>query len=401
MTRFEITWLEDRSDESVLDEIRRVASLYPGRRMTRRMFNRASRIKSSSVENRFGSWGEATRRAGLTSAVPIYSETAVIGDLQRVSALTEEGPLTQASYGKNGHYSVAHITKRFGGWREALIQAGIGHRYAGPMVTERMRAQTGRRLTDNGLLDQIRKVSARLDRATLSGAEIAANSEVTQSQMYRRFGSVSAALKMAGIEQVSHGRRHTQDEVFENLLTVWTHYGRPPTVHEMDRPPSRIGSGTYLHRWGRWRSALKAFVERANSESDRTAGIPPGQETPTATTQGRGLLRESGAAGTLATVPALSGRQLVRRDHRSRPPATSTPRERREPSIGLRFKVLRRDHFKCVLCGDHPARNAECVLHVDHILPWSRGGRTLEENLRTLCAKCNVGRGNRDAGGDS
>lgn len=34
-------------------------------------------------------------------------------------------------------------------------------------------------------------------------------------------------------------------------------------------------------------------------------------------------------------------------------------------------------------------------LHVDHIMPWSKGGKTTFENLHTLCADCNIGRGNR------
>ena len=59
------------------------------------------------------------------------------------------------------------------------------------------------------------------------------------------------------------------------------------------------------------------------------------------------------------------------------------------------FKVLQRDRFKCVLCGDHRGRNQECVLNVDHQIPWSKGGKTREDNLRTLCATCNVGRGDR------
>ncbi|RJF69847.1 HNH endonuclease [Rhodopseudomonas palustris] len=67
----------------------------------------------------------------------------------------------------------------------------------------------------------------------------------------------------------------------------------------------------------------------------------------------------------------------------------------REFPLGLRFRVLHRDRFKCVLCGDHPARNVECNLHIDHLVPWSKGGKTREDNLRTLCAMCNMGRGNR------
>jgi len=34
------------------------------------------------------------------------------------------------------------------------------------------------------------------------------------------------------------------------------------------------------------------------------------------------------------------------------------------------------------------------VLHIDHVLPVSRGGLATLENLRTLCEKCNLGRGN-------
>ena len=28
-------------------------------------------------------------------------------------------------------------------------------------------------------------------------------------------------------------------------------------------------------------------------------------------------------------------------------------------------------------------------------MPWSKGGKTTFENLHTLCADCNIGRGNR------
>jgi 5-methylcytosine-specific restriction endonuclease McrA len=32
------------------------------------------------------------------------------------------------------------------------------------------------------------------------------------------------------------------------------------------------------------------------------------------------------------------------------------------------------------------------VLHVDHIIPWSKGGQTVDENLQTLCDRCNLGK---------
>ncbi len=58
----------------------------------------------------------------------------------------------------------------------------------------------------------------------------------------------------------------------------------------------------------------------------------------------------------------------------------------------LRFEVLKRDGFKCVYCGRRPP---EVRLHLDHVVPWSRGGRTSLENLPTACEPCNLGKGNQ------
>jgi 5-methylcytosine-specific restriction endonuclease McrA len=54
--------------------------------------------------------------------------------------------------------------------------------------------------------------------------------------------------------------------------------------------------------------------------------------------------------------------------------------------------VLRRDGFKCVLCGRSPATEVGCRLQVDHLEPFSKGGKTTIENLRTLCERCNLGK---------
>ena len=67
---------------------------------------------------------------------------------------------------------------------------------------------------------------------------------------------------------------------------------------------------------------------------------------------------------------------------------------KREPSVGLRFQVLKRDHFKCRVCGMSPAKDPSIELHIDHIVPWSKGGETTLENLQTLCSACNLGKSN-------
>lgn len=55
----------------------------------------------------------------------------------------------------------------------------------------------------------------------------------------------------------------------------------------------------------------------------------------------------------------------------------------------LRWAILVRDGHRCRGCG---ATAQESRLHVDHIVPWSKGGLTVAENLQTLCDDCNIGK---------
>lgn len=62
----------------------------------------------------------------------------------------------------------------------------------------------------------------------------------------------------------------------------------------------------------------------------------------------------------------------------------------RDPiSAALRKQVFERDAYRCVQCGDWHE------LHLDHIIPFSRGGPTTFENLQTLCRTCNLKKGDR------
>lgn len=52
-----------------------------------------------------------------------------------------------------------------------------------------------------------------------------------------------------------------------------------------------------------------------------------------------------------------------------------------------------RDHgCVCLRCGK---RRRRADLHVDHIIPLSKGGRTSTHNAQVLCKTCNLAKGNR------
>jgi len=60
---------------------------------------------------------------------------------------------------------------------------------------------------------------------------------------------------------------------------------------------------------------------------------------------------------------------------------------------GIRWQVFERDDFKCVACGVSAADGA--ILHVDHIIPRSKGGKDIIDNYQTLCHSCNIGKSNK------
>lgn len=65
---------------------------------------------------------------------------------------------------------------------------------------------------------------------------------------------------------------------------------------------------------------------------------------------------------------------------------------KRNISVTLRYQIMKRDNFKCVLCGASPAKDPTIELHIDHIIPWSKGGESTIDNLQTLCSVCNLGK---------
>ena len=64
--------------------------------------------------------------------------------------------------------------------------------------------------------------------------------------------------------------------------------------------------------------------------------------------------------------------------------------ERAKITRSVRYDIMKRDHFKCVLCG----RGVEdgVKLHIDHFIPIAGGGTSEYDNLRTLCEDCNLGK---------
>jgi 5-methylcytosine-specific restriction endonuclease McrA/predicted transcriptional regulator len=289
-----------------------------------------------------------------------YSDEDLIAELRRVAKLVPSGPLTKQAFRSLSKAGSSTVARRFGTWRNALARAGLEHRYSGRVVSAKMKRQLAREMSDEEMLIELRRVAQMQPTSLLTQRRFDAHAEISSRAVANRFGSWRAALDSAGLDPATAGRRYSDEEYFENLLRAWTRRGRQPTYAEMSEQPSTIGASSYANRWGTWSLALQAFVDYITTARKPTHGAvaETRQESPRA----------------------------------SRPSSASRSRRTKIP-LGLRYDVLRRDCFKCVACGASPAIDPSCRLHVDHIVPVTAGGDTVVENLQTLCAKCNIGKG--------
>ena len=177
-----------------------------------------------------------------------------------------------------------------------------------------------------------------------------------------RFGTWQAALDAAGLklEKVKMDRSQiSNDQLFEELGRVWKLIGHRPSKDEWENADAKYSYTTYKARFGGWLNACSAFVE---NESCRNEGATP--------------------------EPTAKPNKLHQPVNLSRIQSD----KKRYVSDGLRYRVHKRDGFKCVSCGRSPA-TARIWFHIDHIRPFSRGGMTVLENLQTLCNECNWGKG--------
>jgi len=278
-----------------------------------------------------------------------YDDEALLEELRRVAALLDKPKLTIEEFSANGRVHGSTLQKRFGGWRGALQAAGLAERADQGNVKK----------SENEIIAAIKQTADRLGKDKITLREFEAHTGITGGPVRRIFGTWGSALSAAGLQQSALGKRYTDEECFENMLFVWTQYGRPPQHDEMNETPSLVGSKAYVRRWGTWRMALKAFVERVNSGGLETSPPP--------------------------SIEVSGPQQKIERAEERRGP--------RDVPLALRYYVLKRDDFRCVVCGASPAIVRGVVLHVDHIKPWSKGGATVADNLRTTCQACNLGKG--------
>ena len=208
-------------------------------------------------------------------------------------------------------------------------------------------------ISDDDLLSDLKRVFVMCNTGSLTMKQYSTYGKYDCSTFLRRFETWNKSLEKVNIPLSQ--QYWSKEDLFENIENAWVKKGSQPRRSDMnDKRLSRISSGAYLRKFGKWSDALKSFVEYINAEDNKDSDNPIEKEEKT------------------------SNNHLTKRD----------------VNLRLRFKVFQRDNFKCCICGASPATDSTVQLHIDHIIPWSKGGETVIDNLQTLCSKCNTGKGN-------
>lgn len=276
----------------------------------------------------------------------------LIDDLIRVSQMLNKSYISKSEYESNGKYSVTPFLRRFGSWINTLSAAGL----------ETNRTKTDYlRISDNSLIEDMKIVSKVLGKESISTKDYSENGNYRVQTILSRFGSWNKALKHAELQQTRY-KEISDIEIFEEIERIWVKKGSQPTTTDIKNGISKYSVNTYLRRFGGWRNALKSFLDYINEEYVFAEKLQKCKEN---------------------NANHIKGEK-----------SNSHHLTSRDPNLRLKFLVMKRDNFKCCMCGRSPATTVSLELHIDHIVPWSKGGETVMDNLQTLCSDCNLGKSN-------
>jgi len=215
------------------------------------------------------------------------------------------------------------------------------------------------------VVDELRRVAIHYGWRRFSRHEFDKVASVCKgTTVLKHFGTWANALANLGVPLQPHTHDRTQiptAQLLSELARVWRILGHRPSKAEWEASDAVYSYTTYKQRFGGWVAACVALVEAHDT-----------------VTQDSVLIADKSKA--IAGPPTAQ--------------SAVPPEKNRSIPLKLRLRILSRDNFRCRLCGRTPALDPGVVLHVDHIIPFSKDGETIAANLQTLCDQCNRGKGN-------
>ncbi len=192
--------------------------------------------------------------------------------------------------------------------------------------------------------EEIQRIAKLTGKQTVSSEEINKHGRLCSGTVIKIFGSMAKANEIAGLVPRQQCWKWSTEQMLAAIGDLWlktlAEKGRSPIASDLKAYGCALHHDAICKRFGSWRRALVAA---------------------------------SAASG--AATPAIA----------------PVPRPARRPvSSRMRFIVFKRDKYTCRICLKSGGE-----LEIDHIIPVSKGGSEMIDNLQTACYTCN--RGKRDS----
>ena len=231
------------------------------------------------------------------------------------------------------------------------------------------------KFSESKILDELEKTAQHFNYIEFSKRNFTKFSGMSVTPIQNQYGSWKnglAALKkhlqQKGLDlsprPYAPQRIYSNKDLFDEMGRIWQIVGQRPSKTEWETTEPKISITAYKKRFGSWTRACQKFIEY---KMDREISSD-------------NFIR-------------FDGKELLVHERGER--IGYSKENSRNVSLSLRLKVLNRDNFKCVFCGKSPATDFGTKLHIDHIVPFSKGGKSTLENLQTLCEDCNLGKSDR------
>ena len=216
------------------------------------------------------------------------------------------------------------------------------------------------------LINELEKTAKHFDYIEFGKRDFAQVANMSAGPVIKEFGSWSGAidflrehLKSKKIELKPRKRYFISDkELFDEMERIWKYVGHRPSRTEWESCNPKYTLGPYKTRFNGWQNACMGFIE-----------YKMGKEI---------LIKDN-----KTIIPDKAKREIREKDKRNIP-------------LKIRLDILKRDNFRCIFCGRSPATDVGVILHLDHIIPYSKGGKSTLDNLQTLCSDCNLGKSNSE-----
>ncbi|PSQ39473.1 hypothetical protein BRD13_02840 [Halobacteriales archaeon SW_5_70_135] len=297
---------------------------------TRAQMDESGRYSHQPYYTEFGSWNDALRAAGFDpNHENDVAEADLITALQRLDEEVDGTP-TFEDMAEHGAFDPSTYYAHFGSWPDAKAAAGLD-----PATT------TSRRIPDEELLGDLRRLEAELGRAPRQ-ADVREYGDYSVRPYYRQWDSWDGMLDAAGLD-IDRNPGASREDLLAELRRLADERGQVPRFDGMNEH-GRYSVWPYLRVFDSWNDALRA----AGFSINKAHGVVSGH-------------LDYGANWA----------------------------EQRE-------RALRRDEWKCQECGLTMGAH-RCIwdgegLHVHHVEKLrafdSTEAANRLENLRTLCRRC-------------